>query len=151
MEGRKWIIHSVTLKHLAWGLLALIWPATWDVTSMAMVYRFYSWRGLPAALILVSAGVWGVMWAQAQRQIAYSFWWWGEAALLVVQQYFLILAATGSILAVVNGAYLDGTPAARPHIFADQMVYFIWTVFHSIALWEMLGRPLWRKLFTSAL
>ena len=147
-------LQFITLLHIALGLLLLVTPDTQSLITPCVYPLRYLALGSPTLLaaeyLLTSWAVLWAMWHGYESQMMASPGRWAAAfAGALMQQLFVTVSAAGSVVAMVQGAYLDGTVVTTGHIVGDQIVYVLAAVFHVASIGFVYLRPALRTVWFS--
>jgi hypothetical protein len=130
-RGGSVAIVTISLVHVSQAVVVHLWPLSaraTDIMGGVMVLHFIHMTWLPCLpLLLYLSSVLALFGALFQVG-------WMRLIVFVPQNLLLGAMAFGGVIAMIKGAYLDGTPMTWPHIYNDQIwVAAMWVV-HSSAI-----------------
>lgn len=142
-----WLLHLTLLKHLVWAWLLLTAPAeVGGITSLKIPITLFG-GAFPAGLIYAGVSIWlvGAM-VIGGPDPARPRLYFANLLGAVAQQFLLMVSAIGSVLAIWQGAYLDGTKVPRAHLVGDQDVYILLALIHPLAVLHIFAPDFWEKV-----
>jgi hypothetical protein len=109
----------ISMMSIVQAALLVLLPVSGHATAVLALLVTFSYLlgnhpNIVAAIMAVSAAL---ALAAALLRVGRA-----RLAIFAPQQFLLFAMAAGGITAAVNGAYLDGTVIAWPHILSDQLV-----------------------------
>ena len=143
----QWLIHLTLAKHLVWAYLLFLHPSeVAGITSLNVPISLFGgtfttgllYAGISCLLIL---GAW-FGGPDPKRPWLYQVNLIGA----VGQQFLLMVSAIGSVLAIWQGSYLDGTKVPRAHLVGDQDVYILLALIHPLAVLHIFAPDFWEMV-----
>ena len=119
---KRFIIWAAITHHLFVACLLLLSPSVASVSSVHLLTKLFGIY--PLIFILIFSSVTALVGLINQK---YKFWF-------LIQQAILCITMIGAFIVIYNSAYSDGVIRSREFIAADQSIYIVMFVWHTIAL-----------------
>lgn len=139
-------LHLIVAIHVLWAVLLIVTPETQSLITASIYPLKYLAFGnstiLAVQYFVTSTVIEIFLWlGKEDIRLMTPKLWLASLFGAAIQQAFVTLSGAGSLIAILQGAYLDGTVTSVGHVLGDQGIYVVLAVFHVVALLQIYVFP----------